>query len=136
MTPLAPPWEAASSKPASGLGLASITCCQLVPRMHAECLQYISRTVPVELIHCKTATRSRACVWYEQVRQVCSKAAHAASVLHGRAEQQRQEGVVNIPAAKAVLSSAIDGFPVTVRAPLLYAAPEQKDRLSSFFFKA
>jgi hypothetical protein len=53
-----------------------------------------------------------------------------------RAEQQRQEGVNNIPAAKAVLSSAIEGFPVAVRAPLLYAVPEQKQRLASFFFKA
>ena len=43
---------------------------------------------------------------------------------------------MNIPAAKAVLSTAIEGFPVTVRAPLLYAAPEQKQRLSSFFFRA
>ena len=53
-----------------------------------------------------------------------------------RAEQQRQEGVTSIPAAKAVLSSAIAGFPVAVRAPLLYAVPEQKERLASFFFQS
>ena len=49
-----------------------------------------------------------------------------------RGQHQQEVGVVDIPAAKAVLATLIEGFSTAVRAPLQQATAEQQQALASW----
>ena len=49
-----------------------------------------------------------------------------------RGQHQQEVGVVGVPAAKAVLTTLIEGFPCAVRAPLQQANAQQQKALASW----